>query len=182
MELYLYHRVRENMIGTTLYPLHQLRVLYPAIYDEAVKKYVGREWLLEQRIPYFDCLWNDVIFLAAINPRIVSNEVARPGYRPLDFSYYEIPLDDLDPTKLLAYDPMDGPDRDDRYSPFDPLKMSEYAAFPKSAAEYYQYMWDKQIPRRQIMPYSRIIHILYKGTIDISHCSVIDLSKQCLSQ
>lgn len=65
--MYVYHFKRKNMVGSKLIPLNKLKNIYPDIYKEHVKKYVGREKLLTKNIPLLDCLWNDVLHLSPIN-------------------------------------------------------------------------------------------------------------------
>lgn len=48
---FVYHRVPENLRGTVLYPLNMLKDVFPDIYTETVRKYEGREHVLETRIP-----------------------------------------------------------------------------------------------------------------------------------
>ena len=56
--VYLYHRVPENLIGETLYPLNELKTLYPDVYAEHVKKYEGREEKMDRRRGcYRICVW-----------------------------------------------------------------------------------------------------------------------------
>ena len=43
MEQYVYHRVPENLQGTTLYPLNELRAIHPSNYELEKEKYKGRE-------------------------------------------------------------------------------------------------------------------------------------------
>jgi len=58
---FLYHLVPKNIRGDILYPLNILKSIYPDIYQYQVNKYFGREYIIEQRIPLFNCLWNDVL-------------------------------------------------------------------------------------------------------------------------
>ena len=44
---------------------------HPAVYEEHVKKYKGRERLLRREIPLLNCLWNDVLHISPIHPQLV---------------------------------------------------------------------------------------------------------------
>ena len=57
----IYHVKRPDFSGTRLYPLNRLKDRLPGIYESAVKKYEGREWLMNVAIPTLGCLWNDVL-------------------------------------------------------------------------------------------------------------------------
>jgi hypothetical protein len=43
--------VPEDQIGTTLYPLNQLRDVQPELYKTKASKYDGREHIMERQIP-----------------------------------------------------------------------------------------------------------------------------------
>jgi len=60
---YLYHGVPKQLEGNILYPLNILKDKCPEVYEKEVSKYVGREHVKENRIPAFNCLWNDVFIL-----------------------------------------------------------------------------------------------------------------------
>ena len=57
------------MEGETLYPLNKLKDVYSNIYEEARSKYKGREAVMRHKIPYLNCLWNDVLHLTVVHPQ-----------------------------------------------------------------------------------------------------------------
>jgi len=57
---HLYHRVPADLKGHILYPLNQLKSIYPSLYDTKATTYQGREAVMQARIPLLNCLWNDV--------------------------------------------------------------------------------------------------------------------------
>ncbi len=61
--MYLYHSVPRDLQGAMLYPLNVLARLYPGLYEEQLKKYVGREHIPRQQIPGLGCAWGDVLHL-----------------------------------------------------------------------------------------------------------------------
>ena len=176
MKYWLYHKVPENMFGETIYPLNTLKKIRPGIFQQAVQKYAGREHLLIRQIPYLDCLWNDVVFMAAVNPIIVNEKFASVGYAQMHFSYFKIDYTTLDKSALLVYTATSYKRGVlENYTEFDSEKMSEYSLFPDYAYEYYLQMWQMGTPRNKIMPYSLIPHILYKGTIDITGTEIVTI-------
>ena len=66
---YLYHRVPENMRGTTLFPGNTVSQKYPDLSPGVEAKYKDRMELILSTIPGLNCLWNDVIFLSATHPK-----------------------------------------------------------------------------------------------------------------
>jgi hypothetical protein len=56
----LYHRVPDALIGSILYPLNQLKTIYPDLYAREVSRYDSRKRVLQMRIPLLDCLWKRI--------------------------------------------------------------------------------------------------------------------------
>jgi len=73
-EVYIYHIRRPDFIGSRLYPLNRFKDKLPAIYENAIKKYEGREWLMAAMLPILGCLWNDVLHFSLMHP----GEIYRP--------------------------------------------------------------------------------------------------------
>ena len=94
---YLYHMIPLNMQRNVLYPLNDLREIYPKIYKEHKKKYTGREHLLKVEIPRLNCLWNDVLHLTAVNPINVMNALIESGSKSnfKELHWYKINPRDL---------------------------------------------------------------------------------------
>ncbi len=79
---YVYHGVPEQMIGHTLIPLTQMHAVNPELREKYLKKYKGREEVLQQRIPLLDCLWNEVVQLLPLHPRKVRVLQKQLGFFP----------------------------------------------------------------------------------------------------
>lgn len=84
---FLYHKVPQNMSGTTLHPLSKISENVPnglEIYDAEKSKYdntVARKNLLEKVIPVLkdengnDIKWKDVLHMSPIHPSVIRNEL-----------------------------------------------------------------------------------------------------------
>lgn len=179
MTPFVYHRKVENLRGSVLYPLNQLKEVYPDLYEAHVQKYAGREHVLETRIPPpLDCLWNDVLHFTAVDPVTLYSNLARAGYNPGEFvhkEWFEVPVSLLEPEKTVAClyrrDVRLIPEARD-FSPFNPGKMEEYAAVPEATIEYYKEQ--KALDRRPLF-FHLVPHILFKGTIDTDGLRLIRL-------
>src|ERR1700733_16337244 len=102
---YLYHVVPPNMTGTTLYPLNMLKDIHPEIFQVQAKKYEGRKRDdMAERIPSFDCLWNDVLFLTAAHPTEVKQALREAGH-PANFRLIAFQFDSVvfNPALLAVY-------------------------------------------------------------------------------
>lgn len=152
------------MQGTLLFPLNQLKDVYPVIYADEVKKYAGREQVMKITIPGLDCVWNDVLHLSAINPNDIKAIFAKHG-QDFTMNVYTIDPAQLDPSKTMVF--LDTvADQDARQQDFVPFRiedLSKYSQLPEQTIAYYQECFKKGI---QPLIYSGVAHILYKGTID----------------
>ncbi len=164
------------MQGNILYPLNQLKMLHPDVYDEAVKKYANRLHALKRRIPVLDCLWNDVIHMSSLDPRVVKVELEKNGREMKNRTFFKIdPFSlDLKNTLVFLYNPLKrGEDvPDDFFVPFDPKETEKYAVFPEDTKKYYA---ETISHGGNPLLWHRVPHILYKGTIDISNCELLEL-------
>ena len=76
---YIYHFLPKNMKGTTLIPLNEQKERFPDLFKSNSAKYEGRESLMDRRIPYLDCLWNDVLHWACLDPRVLAKKFEELG-------------------------------------------------------------------------------------------------------
>jgi hypothetical protein len=173
---YLYHRVPENMRGTFLYPLSTLRYMHRDLYEYELTKYATREQLLSRHIPYLDCLWNDVIFMASIDPHVVNAEFMKAGFRSMKHSYYKIDLAELDQTRLVTFlDKKVKRSGPEDFNKFDIRNFSQYSRMTQDAIDYYNEKKKQNYPFEKMMPYCFLTHIMFQGPIDVYGCEVVQL-------
>lgn len=175
--MYIYHFKRQNMLGNKLIPLNKLKDIYPDAYKEHVKKYEGREKVLEKRVPILDCLWNDVLHFSPINPQLILDVYHREDLVPENrkgevFDVYKIPIQSL-PEKLTVcfqsynfdFDKFD-PDLN-KFWKFNTDDYKELKEVPEKQIE----VWlnDKKAGRG-LFWFSHIMHILSKTEVDVTDC------------
>jgi hypothetical protein len=178
-EQFIYHRVVENLQGTILYPLNQLKDLYPETFDAHKAKYEGREHVLESRIPPpLDCLWNDVLHFTAVPPTTLYENIKNAGFDADELvwkKWFKVPASLLDPEKTLVClyrrDVREVPEARD-FNLFHPVKIPEYGTVPSETIEYYKEQ--HELGRRPLF-FHHVPHILFKGTINTKMCEVIEL-------
>lgn len=165
----LYHFVSRHMRGTTLYPLNQLKDIHPDVYQREAAKYIGREHVMETRVPTLGCLWNDVLFLSAVHPSELLR-VAREAGVPVSWNMraFCFKLSAFDTSKLLVrfHRRRERP----RYEPFDPDKFSDYLNFATDSLEYYRERL--AVGERPMLP-AYVPHILYKSTLEITGVPIV---------
>ncbi len=157
------------MKGTILYPLNILKFTEPDIYTTAVEKYNSREWLLAEEIAPLHCLWNDALHLTAVEPIEIKKALQEAG-NDVEFEFYKIDpfsLNHSDTTVYLCNEPKGAPKE---FIAYDPAGLQQYSHMPDATKQYYTDMISN---KKQPLLFHLVPHILYKGSIDISHAEII---------
>ena len=63
----IYHLVPRELRGTLLYPLNQLKSVFPDLAAQHFTKYYDRADLPSTPIPPLQCLWNDVLMFSPVH-------------------------------------------------------------------------------------------------------------------
>jgi hypothetical protein len=173
--LYLYHKVPSAMQGHVLYPLNELKNMLSDVYAQQVKKYEGREVLLERKIPILNCLWNDVLHMSAVDPHLIKGELAKNG-RPMNrLRFYKIDPHMLEQEKTIVYlyrPTTKRVDIEKDFVPFNFEKISEYTNFPEETKKYYA---ETIAQGGKPLLWHYVPHILYKGSIDVSNLEILEI-------
>ena len=175
---FLYHHVPRNMQGDTLFPLNELKITMPEVYQKEVAKYKGREHVTQKRIALLNnCLWNDVLFLISTNPEEIieaRREAGWPDNGP--HKYFKIDPSTLDQSKLAVFLFRPGLGNTDSYDdqivPYDPKDIEKYSYVPQETKDYFKQEFENG--ENGIKLFFRYIpHILYKGEINISNAEIV---------
>jgi len=164
------------MEGDALYPLNVLKEAYPELYAQYVKKYEGRERVMDQFIPTLGCLWNDVLHLSAVPPQVVKNALMEAGRQSdLKMACYEIDPHLLDPEKATVYlHVASGADKmkENNFASFNPDEVGKYSFLPQETKDYYKEIYSKG---GKPLVFHKVVHILYKGSINIKDCPIVEV-------
>lgn len=161
---YLYHMVPRNLKGSFLYPLNVLKKKFPEIYEKENKKYVGREVLKKRKIPFLNCLWNDVLHFTAVHPSRFYKELKKVGFPMKKFEWYKIDSKLLDSDKIVIYRYRYGKGDERDFSRFDSKKLINFRKIPKKTIQYYK---DRFKKKERPLLFHFVPHILYKGSLDV---------------
>jgi len=176
---YLYHRVPADLRGHILYPLNQLKSVYPSLYLTKTAGYQGREAVMQARLPILGCLWNDVLHFSPIHPGKIQQALADAGFARKPRHYYEIdPLEkgfnatnaviflhqrvNLEKFRLEEAD----------FRAFDLAELSSLGEIPEATIAYYEAMFAQG---KRPLTYLYVPHILYHGRLDIRGVKVIEV-------
>ena len=168
----LYHFVPDDMHGTILYPLNQMRDKLPELFDKQAAKYAGREDVQDTVIPGLGT-WNDVIHLSPIDPKKVIAALRECG-APADFTWkaFQIDVSTLDPAKLVIMTTLkDGDKYVKEFLPFTEENYQQNCELPEITKQHYR---DSVAKGEQPLTYAGAPHVLYKGTIDTSNVKIIE--------
>lgn len=174
---YLYHWVPEDMQGEMLYPLNTLKDIYPDLYKEEASKYVGREHIMQQRIPILDCLWNDVLHFSAVHPSEVKEALFAAGRtKPYNTKFFQIDPHLLDPKNTIVYlykhMVMSDKLKEDNFAAYNPDDIAPYSTLPQVTKDYYKEMFAKGVRPLQ---YPGVPHILHRGNVDVRGVKIISV-------
>lgn len=177
-ETFVYHRKPPNLIGTILYPLNQLKPKLPEVYENAVKKYQGREWLLNVMIPPLGCLWNDVLHFSLMHPSVIYKSLLDAGFTDSnkELLWFSIPLKDAlsQPSTLYLNT---RPWQDEKILLNSDFKLAtdahvqELSDMPEINLQYYR---DCAAKGERPLLWKRAPHLLLKGELDVATYRVFD--------
>lgn len=175
---FIYHRKSDDFTGATLYPLNRLKEHFPALYESAVKKYFGREWLLNVSVPPLSCLWNDVIHLSLMHPSVIYKSLLSTGFNHSDreLLWFEIPLEDaLNQASTLYLNTRPWQDEQILYNSDFRLAtekhVRELSEMPEINIQYYR---DCAMRGERPLLWKRAPHLLVKGELNIANYRVFD--------
>lgn len=172
MNNFVYHRVPDSMLGSVLYPLNELKSILPDVYEEQVKKYEHRKYLLTATIPILNCLWNDVLHLSPVNPTQIKTAYQELG-QSIELKSFQIDATRLEKEKTIFYlhkYPEADRLKPDNWGQFSTEKLAEYTELPKKTIEYYKTQFEAGL---RPLIYVWVPHILYLGSIDVIDSAIV---------
>lgn len=165
---YIYHRVPDNVVGDTLYPLNELKGTHPDIYELAKAKYVGREHVTEKTVPIGNATWNDVLQFTSVHPKEVKQALLDAGAQVSSTQWYQIPISLLKMDQAVI-----GFYTDDDMNDFKPMSeesLKQSATLPNTTKEYYR---TQLASGERPLLFHGVPHIFYKGSIPLKDCTKI---------
>ena len=176
---YVYHWVPDDLVGHILYPLNQLKSIYPSLYVTKAAKYQNREAIMQARLPLLDCLWNDVLHFSPVHPSEVQEALAQAGFERKPRRYYEVdPLaKGFTATHAVVFlhqrlnrEQFELEEADFRV--FDPAELISLGDIPAATLTYYRTMFEQG---KHPLVYMYVPHIFYQGRLDISDVNIIEV-------
>lgn len=176
----LYHRVPREIVGSVLYPLNDLKRIYPDMAGCHLKKYESRLELTKQTIPTKGWLWNDVIHFSPVHPEKVVSALVSSGFsRSEKSTWYELDPRDFNFNRKNSIVFLHNKQKagcaleETEFEEYDISRIALYSEVPEAT---YQYFEDSI--KRGVNPlmFGGIPHVLYRGTVNISKVRRIQVS------
>jgi len=173
----LYHMVPPAVCGDRLHPLSELRVIEPDLFKEYVKRYEGREFVMQISLPHLQCLWNEVIHLSPVHPHAIKEALEGAGFEWYQTSYYVIDplLHGIDETNAVIHRSYwavreEVPVIESRCTPFNQAELPTLSR-PSNAVRhgYLRAKMEGTLP----FLYVFVPHVLFKGSLPISALPII---------
>ena len=171
---YLYHGVPEPMFGNELVPLNQMPPEMAEIHALHLKKYEGREEILERRIPLLDCLWNDVVQFLPFHPKKIFELQKKLGiiHKIPPYKFYEIDIEKFDPTKTVIFFKTAPGEENTEVKWLKDVDFASIQEIPKATVEHYKTLVGTgELPWN----YQFVPHVVHMGNVDISKANITTL-------
>lgn len=176
----LYHIAPIEVIGSELYPLNIMKGLSFPLYQRYVTKYQGRTEVMERRIPFLDCLWNDVVFFSNVHPGLICQAYLAVGKAWQMRQWYAIDTvrAGFSATNAVIYLPDMKRERGDfrldpeQFLPFSPNALPDIQELPEPTLAYYQDCVEKGLP---ILAWRGLPHVLYHGSVSLDDVTIIEI-------
>lgn len=172
---YIYHGVPEEIIGDKLIPLSDIHKNNPKLWAEYLEKYIGREEILERRIPLVDCLWNDVLQFLPLHPRKIFELQVDMKIIPKipNYKYFKIKASSLDPKKTVVYFKTAPGEKNVTVKWLNEVDLRLLEEIPQATIDYYKTLVDSG---ESPFNYQFVPHILHTGKVDISNSKIISIN------
>jgi len=178
---YLYHLCADDFRGEALLPLNTLATRFPELYAREMRKWAGRESVIQFPVPHLATVWGDTVNLAALDPaRLVEarRRLGVPFSSLLKRSVVRIPIERIAGQAAVVYDgsshwrnsrpdlpeaPEVPPSSD--FTPFDPATYEELTEVPPQHLDYLVEQRDAGAPA---LGFVFVRHVLVAGPIDVT--------------
>ncbi len=172
---FVYHMKPNQMVGTVLFPLNQLKIKIPKAYGTQITKYIGRESLLDESIPLLNCKWGDVLHFSPLNPKVIFQSLCEQGIHLNSATWFQVPISLLPEAKTMLYkyenDHVDL--SNNQIIPFNSKMYNELKHLPLETLQYYK---DSAAKGQKPLLFHRVPHVMTQTQIDIDHCQLIEWS------
>ena len=171
----IYHRVPENMTGSILYPMNQMKNINKDIYNLYKSGYKGREHLLDRQIPYLNCLWNDVLHCCPVHPQKIIDALKKAGVKNIPkFDYFEIDTtSNIDIKNAVIFYRNSNKFGDIRFEPADQADWTKVDIIPQLTLDYFAEVAKTNEP---LFLHQGIPHFLYLGTIQTKNLKRVTIN------
>lgn len=176
----LYHIKHLDFCGNELYPLNQMEKIenLKPLAKKHAEKYKNREWIREMKVSYFNCYFNDVIFLSPVHPNRIFEALKMAGYSPIQVQFLEIPFNALNKKKAVIWKCPSAeylPIKEDllllnRYEKISKKALENYRTVPESTKEYYKKCFQQGL---KPLIFLGLPHVLVKDKIQLLSSRVL---------
>jgi len=172
---YIYHIKNKSFRGKYIYPLSELKEIYPDIYKKEIKKYETRKQHPKIKIDIINTTWEDCVNFSTLNPiKIFQLEelLGTPGYKNIkDIDVFRFNIKDLKNFDMCLYDDSKSPKNDEAYKKINPNTYKETQFIPNETTKYFIKSKDNQ---EYPLLFGYITHLLVKGKVPVSKADIIN--------
>ena len=161
------------MVGTSLVPLSALAALDPELYARSAARYSDRPGIMQRRVEPLDCAWSDCVFLSPVHPSILCDAVrsARPDWPQRE--WFEIDAATLDPGRAVLFRPSAWTSEVPPSVTADQCEAFTISALRRASEPSSVTIGRLRDPANRLPLWADVMHVLYRGSIDVSNARVI---------
>lgn len=167
---YVYHIKSDKFKGKFIYPLEELKIIYPDIYKKEISKYKGREAHPNTKIKLLDCQWKDCVNFSTINPIKIFELEELLGIKTENAEIFRFKISDLSKLDFCLYDDDISPKKEEAYSQITISSYKETQFIPNKTVKYFIECKEK---KENPLLFAYIKHLIVNSKIDILKADII---------
>jgi hypothetical protein len=168
----LYHSPLRRAAGDELLPLNLLHDRHPEIYRQHRRRYDGREWVLDQRVPPLNCTWGDVVFFSPVDSTLIFEALHESGRTTGIPDSWTMDAGLLDPAstcirlmRMSRTGPEAKPADADDFLPYTTGTLRAVSRVTHAALERLRQLG----PDEPLLPWVDVPHVLHRGPVPLRH-------------
>lgn len=179
----IYHACPVEMQGDMLYPLNELKELYPELYQREIAKYwdhSSRYDLPQLFVPKLNCERSDVVFCSPIHPYLIYKELQARGFTlSPDKIFFQIPVETVCDLPAVIYQDSDAHGvaetlPEEAVAWLAPESYRELEQVPEETLAWYDHL--KSVGRNGAY-FVGVPHVMVKGPISIRDARIVRWSE-----
>lgn len=169
---FAYHLKNPHFKGKYIYPLSELKEVYPEIYRQEIKKYQDRKTHPATKINILNAKWEDCVNLSTLDPVKIFQleELLGIDNHPTKIEIFKFNIKKLEGMEMCLYDDRLSPKNQSAYKKVTTKSYRENKLIPTQTTKYFA---ESKEEKEQPLIFAYVTHLLVKGKMPIELAEVI---------